>query len=733
MPRSGVTIFVGRAQELEDIRGQLQQGSSVSPVLAIRGMGGVGKTELALQYALESRHQYLGGICWLSGRGTNIGTQIVQFARSRFQLNPSEKLELLDQVGFCWTHWPLGNVLIIIDDVVDYKSVKPYLPPTGPRFNILITTRFRLGKSVQQIGLNVLDADDSLYLLEGLIGEDRVQEDLETASQLCDWLGHLPLAIELVGRYLDNKPDLSLVEMQKRLEKKRLAQPSLRKADEDMTLPMGVASAFDLSWDTLDSNSKQLGCVLGLFASAPIPWALVEQVTVDDDPDDLEEIRDYQLIGFHLLQREGDGSYQLHQLIREFFRQKWMDMDIGEDQKRLFCKVMIKVAQAIPESPTRKLLIEMAVNIPHIAETAINLNNYLNEEDFIAPFKGLIRFYEGQGFYEQAEFWAEQCCSIAEERFSSDHLNIATCLNQLASIYRIQGRYSEAKSLYEEALNKRYKLWGSEHIDIADSLNNLALLYYDQGQYTEAESLYAESLALRTSILGDDHPEVADSLNNLGVLYNTQGRYAEAEPRLIKALDMRRRLLNHTNPRIITSLNNLAYCYDLQNKHKDAEKSYIEALELSKQLLGEEHPEIVNILNNVAHLYMSQECFEAAKPLFEKSLNLGRKLLGEKHPVIAANMSNLAGCYESLGQYLEAEPLYLQSIGIRRQVLDEKHPHLAISLNNLAKLYYLQNRYSEARPLYIEALDILESKLGIEHPITVKVHDNLEQLQSSQQ
>ncbi|BAY91423.1 tetratricopeptide repeat protein [Tolypothrix sp. LEGE 11397] len=679
--------FVGRDEELQELHKLLQENNQVA-IAAILGMGGLGKTELALQYAMTQRENYKGGLCWLQAKVEDFGSQVVRFARTQLDLKPPEEFDLPAQVQYCWRNWREGNVLLVVDDVTDYQQVRPYLQGASSRFKVLMTTRKKLGAAIKQLSLDVLQPDAALELLRSLLAEtpERIERELDVANQLCEWLGYLPLGLELVGRYLARKPDLSLSKMMGRLKEKRLEQPATVNPEADMTAQRGIKAAFELSWQELAEGDKLLGCVLSLFAAAPIPWNFVEQCLTEKDEGELEEIRDDKLLNLHLLQRKDEGIYQLHPLLREFFQSKFTGLEQAEELKRSFSQVMVAVAKKIPGTPILEEINTVSLAIAHIAEVANNLIQYVSDEDIVWTFVGLIRFYEGQGLYTQAEPWNQQCLSTVQHRLGDNHPDVAASLNNLAGLYESQGKYDQAEPLYLQALELCKRLLGDNHRHVASSLNNLAHLYYSQGKYDQAEPLYLQALELRQRLLGDNHPDVATSLNNLAGLYESQGKYDQAETLHLQALELKQRLLGDNHPSVATSLNNLALLYYFQGKYDQAEPLYLQALELRQRLLGDNHPDVALSLNNLAKLYYSQ------------------------------------------GKYHQAEPLFLQALELYKRLLGDNHPHFAQSLNNLAYLYNSQGKYDQAEPLFLQALNIFERSLGGNHPNTVTVRENLANL-----
>ena len=602
LPYSDSGAFVGREAELEKLHGLLQKQAQVA---VCTGMGGVGKTELALQYASKYLKDYPGGVCWLPVPGQEVGTQLVAFARGLVpEGTVQDGASVAQQVAACFAGWPGGRVLLILDDVADLALVRPVLPGDG-RFRVLLTSRESLLLESQRLELAVLRREAALRLLQELAGADRVQADPEGAENLCEWLGDLPLGLQLAGRYLQVRAGLSLAEMVALLQDEGLVQRAMQGRRDDASV-RGVAAAFQLSWERLTPEARELLGIMGLFAQAPVEWRLVAAVW---EAATGEALRDEELVYGHLVEPTGEKVYRLHPLVREFVRLRFGELPDWEGRQRAFAKVLVKEAQRIEWPPTRQLLEEMVPVVPHMKELATEAVAWLAEDDLLNAFTRLAWFYEGQADYEGSEYWKQKCCTETEERLGKEHPSYATSLNNLAALYREQGKYDDALPLQLEALERDRQYLPDDHPNIAIDLNNLAQLYQAQGKYDDALPLQLEALERDRQYLPDDHPDIAIDLNNLAQLYQAQGKYDDALP--------------------------------LQ----------LEALERDRRTLPKDHPSKLR-LNNLACLRRDMGDLAAALPLFEEALAIRQRVLPPEHPYIAYVRKHLADLRRRLGDPL---------------------------------------------------------------------------------
>jgi NB-ARC domain len=192
IPSRGVANFVGRDEKLAEVHKKLLQNDSAA-IFALAGMGGMGKTELATQYAQRYKVNYPGGLCWLDARKPDLAAEIVEFAKFYMKLEvPQTLFTSQEQAKWCWHNWqPQAEAVLVVldnvDDLTNWKISRQVLP-TNNRFCVLITSRLRnLGSTVQEINLDELSPENALNLLTALLGENdrRVQREPETAAKLC--------------------------------------------------------------------------------------------------------------------------------------------------------------------------------------------------------------------------------------------------------------------------------------------------------------------------------------------------------------------------------------------------------------------------------------------------------------------------------------------------------------------------------------------------------------------
>ncbi len=239
-----------------------------------------------------------------------------------------------------------------------------------------------------------------------------------------------------------------------------LAQLQRKQAAEGES---GVAAAFKLNWESLEPETQKLICLLSLFAQTPIPWSLIESAASASNLEFDIKAHCNILIQQYLLQEVAEDTYQIHARIRELLHLRVEELTAADELKRGFCQTMVAAAQSIFQTSTQIEIAKASLVIPHLAEAATVDRDWLSNEDLIWPFVGLGRFYQGQGAYEQALLWYEQCLSTAKERLGEEHPDVAQSLNKLAELYRSTERYAEAELLDQQALSMTRRRSGEEH------------------------------------------------------------------------------------------------------------------------------------------------------------------------------------------------------------------------------------------------------------------------------
>ena len=446
---------MGRVQELADLHRLLQTSERVA-IVAATGMGGIGKTQLAWHYLAQNHDTYPAGIWWL--RAGQFTAQVFEFGRRLgWEPSPNPMVSEVDQVQGVWQYWlrwlPTGARLVVVDDVTNYGELKRFLPADG-RFRVVLTTRKRLGTPVQLLEVPVLDLDKALELWQALgVAAERLAAEAEAAAALCEWVGGLPLGLELVGRFLAGRRSLGIGELLQRLEAEKLAARAVCQMPEEMPYEHNLRAAFELSWRALSDTAQGVGGLLSLFAVAPVSAALLRDCWPDGDAEDLEEAIAHELVRGSLLDELEPGRYQVHALLHRFFAEKLATelAPRAEHLQRCFAETLTAVAKTIPPTVTLSVLAQVEPALPHLARVA-DWAPLLVGTDKIWSLIGLARVAASQSRWQAAEAWYQRSLQIKETQLGPNHPDTATSLNNLAGLYRAMGRYGEAEPLYLRAL-----------------------------------------------------------------------------------------------------------------------------------------------------------------------------------------------------------------------------------------------------------------------------------------
>ena len=733
--------FVGRSQELEQLKRLLAPEGSRA---YLTGMGGVGKSELAIQHAYDSLDLYRGGILRLDAhQGLNaLPEQVVTFCRGVFpDLELPADKSTTDLLPLCWSQWPASAnpsepVLLILDDQRGdkggYEAERKLLEGLPPRFRRLITQRETAPTNAKSIELPLLQRADSLGLLALQAGEggtDRLKAEEQAADGLCSEVGDLPLALVLLGARLAERPDLRLEQLLADLQAKGAAAEALQQDHLGLVAKLGVVEALLISWEPLTDPAKSLLLLLSVMAPALIPWELVEACRLPElEVEEGSAFGDQQaeLLRTQFLERSGPGLYQVHPLVRQFLRlqsQGQLEL-VARWRKQLAAAVAGVCRDRIPQTLTLEQLQALEKVLPHIRLVAEQLAEELDEENLSWPTTGLARVAEQQANFDEALRWSQLALERSEVRRGPNHPDTATNLNNLAALLQATNRPAEAEALYRRALAIDEASYGNVHPNVARDLSNLALLLKAVNRLAEAEPLYRRALAIHEASYGKDDPYVARVLNNLALLLLATNRLAEAEPLMRRALAIDQANFPNNHPNVARDLGSLASLLLTTNRLAEAEPLMRRAMAIDEASYGIDHPRMANHLNNLAQLLFTTNRLAEAEQLMRRALTIDEASYGIDHPRMANHLNNLAQLLFTTNRLAEAEQLMRRALTINEASYGKEHPNVAINLNNLAHLLYATFRLAEAEPLMALGFAIFWKSLGFDHPNTQSVRGN---------
>jgi tetratricopeptide (TPR) repeat protein len=602
-------LFTGREDVLKRLAEALRAGktAALAQPQAISGLGGIGKTQTAVEYAYRYRDDY-GVVLWV--KAETQGSINSDFVTIAHLLNLAEKQEQ-DQhkIVEAVKRWFQGHTdwLLILDNADDLAMVQGFLP-LGSKGHILLTTRAHAtGRIVKRIEVQKMDPDEgALFLLRRstLLDSNALLEaaqvsDRNTAREIVKAMDGLPLALEQAGAYIEE----TACGLQGYVRLYRAQGVQLLKEHGEFVSdhPKPVATTWSLSFEKVgqaNAAAAELLRFCAFLAPDAIPEELFTESAVDLGPrlelvaSDLSRLNAAirELLKYSLVQRDPETlTLSIHRLVQEVLKDQ---MDEGV-QRAWAERAVRAVNRAFPAvefenwDQCRRMLTH--------AQTCADL---ISQWDMKLPEGASLlykigSFLHAHGQYVETEPFLQGALAIGEQTLGHDHPDVAIYLNDLARLYlKSLGKIAEAEPLVQRALAINEQTLGPDHPNTAITLHSLADLYWAQGKLDKAEMLFQRVLAMSEHTLGPVHPLTANTIHALAVLSQGLGKYTKAEALFQQALMIKEQTLSPDHPYLVDLLSNMAQLYQVQGKYAEAEPLYQRALAIKEQTLFPDHPSI---------------------------------------------------------------------------------------------------------------------------------------------
>lgn len=760
-------FFTGREMDLAQLYTALQTSRTAALSQAISGLGGIGKTSLAVEYAYRYR-AYYQAILWVEADSRE--HLLANLVRLTGVLGlPEQYGSDQDQAVAAVQRWLQGhsNWLLIVDNLEDFRLGEEVLP-AGPGHLLITTQAHATGFVAFRLELAPLPPEEGILLLlrrARLLPLDAPLSQAPSAAQnwaesITEHLDGLPLALDQAGAYVEE----TRCSLEGYLRRLKTHQGALLQRRGQMTAghPASVASTLSISMQRVRAASEEAAEVLEGCAFLH-PKAIPEEFLVQNAPEPEPRLTSVkadlvaldailEVLGrFSLIQRNPESrTISLHRLVQTVL-QGHLSLEIHcewiERTVRALNAALPEVTFATWPQYERYLPHALACiqvlnstgeKLPEASDLLYKVGSYLLQRGAYREAEPLLTqavvFLEQQhgkmhpaiipaliqsgslswrsGKYQQAGALLHRALNLCEQHLGEEHPSTIETLNQLGELFWWQADYEQAEQISERVLKITESHFGSTHIQTAEAAGALASIYRDRGKYAAALALYQRALAICDQQSKAASLLMGTVLHHLGILHYVQGNYEQAEEAYQQALALREEHLGKGHPNTADSLNNLALVLQEQGMYAQAEQLYRRVLDISEHSIGSNHPETAASLQELALLYRRQGKYEQAMQEGLHALTIFEQQLGETHPKTAHMLHDLAMLTLLQGQEEQAEALCQRALCVREQRLGPTHPQTAETLTTLATIFREQGRYDQAEIFYLQALRIFEQQLG---------------------
>jgi tetratricopeptide (TPR) repeat protein len=561
LPFAGNPNFTGRDTSLEGLQAGLAREQGTVHPQVITGTGGVGKTQLAVEYAWRHRADY-DTVWWISADTT--ASMHGEYAALALEVGLDQDADQ-DAMVAAVRGWLEGNPrwLVIFDNAEDPAALIPLLPRAGDG-HVLVTSQQEddLDRRADLVPLDVLSREEATQFLLTRTGHS----DLAAARELADALGCLPLAMEQAGAFIAQTKIITLARYLELFSQASLTL--LARGRGQGRYRHTVDTTWDLSLQRLQADTPAAAALLRLLAYlAPddLPWELLAS-HADRLPEPLagataDQAALAELIGalrrYSLIKVTGDGL-STHRLLQAVIRE---NLDVGAQQQWAAAATGLLRDSFPEESDDVRTWPACQRLLPHVLAAtghAERLSVQAALEDTSLLLDRAAAYQRGRAQFIQAKAWLEQALAIDEIIHEPNDPNLAAAHSNLGLVLQDLGQFQGAKTHHEQALAIAEAAYGPDRPEVAAARGNLGVVLRDLGDFTGAKAQFERALAIDEAAYGPDHPNVGIDRNNLGMVLRDLGDFTGAKAQFERALAIAEAAYGPDHPNVAIIRDSLA-------------------------------------------------------------------------------------------------------------------------------------------------------------------------------
>ncbi len=741
-PRHRVT---GREQLLDRVRRELLHltaGNDAGPaVLALHGLGGVGKSSLALEYA--HRRWIAGdyGLVWwvATAEPATVATQWGTLLAAQLEVD----VEGRDAVAA--THAVLAARtdpwLIVLDNAESPGAVREFLPPAGSG-HVLVTSRNPSWYPAARIEVPDLDPPAAVAFLVGRTGDP----DEVSAAQLAEELGYLPLGLEQAGAYISASPGATLVSY---LRSYRRHRPDLLGRGDPTDYQYPIARTWSVALEALSPTAVGLLRLLACYGPDDVPLTLLlsggpDAVAPAPEPADVlgalaedELVLDRALAALYRysLVRTGAGSrsvrgadagvprdgrtVSVHRLVQAVVRDQLSD-EQRTAWERAARSLLHRALPSDPEDPAGWPA--FSALLPHLLATLPDTDD---------DQRAAARFLHVRGDLRSARQVLDRVVRGLAGTLGSEHPDTLAAQVDLARTLFALGDLEGARRVLDQVARTRSQVLGPTHPATLTAQANLSLTLWYLGRWIEAREVLQRVIGGMVQVLpgleaaGPTEPGGGEAgLAGLADLADLAD-LAEARLPLERVLPARLRASGSDEPPVLTTGAVTALALADLRGLGEARRVLARMEQLLEQTLGPEHPSTLTTSGNLAFVLMAAGELAEARHVLERLAAVRLQVSGPEHPATLTAQGSLAGILTVLGELAEARRLLEQVVSVRERVLGSEHPDTRTAEANLALVMAQSGQWCPARGMLERVVDGLGQTLGPTHPDTLTAQGDL--------